>query len=107
MGRPHRNSSLIGANRQVRRPAESQSRCARRRAFPGQPSTPAREGEEETTMQLRFSVLLLSAFVLFFTHATYAQTTSSTHGATIHGTVYDPDGLVVPRAEIDLLSSLD
>ena len=57
-------------------------------------------------MRLRFSVLLLSAFALFSTTVTFAQTTASAQGATIHGTVYDPDGLVVPGARIDLLSSL-
>jgi outer membrane receptor protein involved in Fe transport len=57
-------------------------------------------------MRLRFSVLLLSVFVFFSTRAIYAQTTGSAHGATIHGTVYDPDGLIVSGARIDLLNSL-
>jgi len=57
-------------------------------------------------MRLRFSVLLFSAFALFFAHVASAQTASSAHGATIHGTVYDPDGRVVPGAKIDLINSL-
>jgi outer membrane receptor protein involved in Fe transport len=57
-------------------------------------------------MRLRFSVLLFSTIALFFSHATFAQTTNSPHGATIHGTVYDPDGRVVPGATINLMDSL-
>lgn len=57
-------------------------------------------------MKLRFSVLLLSAFSLVFAHTTSAQTTNASRGAMIQGTVYDPDGRVVPGAKINLLSSL-
>ena len=58
-------------------------------------------------MRLRSSVLLFSAVAAVFrVHASSAQTTSSPHGATIHGTVYDPDGRVVPGVTVNLLDSL-
>src|SRR5208282_6088727 len=76
----------------------------------GQPSTPAREGEEDE-MRLRISTavfffLLFSAIVPFLPCATCAQTPAAPHGATIKGTVYDPDGRAVPRAEVSLLNPL-
>jgi outer membrane receptor protein involved in Fe transport len=57
-------------------------------------------------MRLRISLLLFFTAVLLLPYPTCAQTTSSTRGASIRGTVYDPDGRAVPGAEVTLLGSL-
>jgi len=62
-------------------------------------------------MRLRISTavfffLLFSAIVPFLPCSTCAQTPAAPHGATIKGTVYDPDGRAVPRAEVSLLNPL-
>jgi outer membrane cobalamin receptor len=57
-------------------------------------------------MRLRIAVLFFFTAVLSLPCPTCAQTSNSTHGATIRGTVYDPDGRAVPDAEVALLGSL-
>src|SRR5271168_1533406 len=61
-------------------------------------------------MRLRISLLLFFTAVLLLPYPTCAQSSSqsssSTRGATIRGTVYDPDGRAVPDAEVTLLGSL-
>ncbi|MGD1212461.1 MAG: TonB-dependent receptor [Candidatus Acidiferrales bacterium] len=57
-------------------------------------------------MRLRFSFLVFLAIPFLFTHYTRAQTLSTSHGASIHGTVYDPDGRAVAGAKISLLASM-
>ena len=57
-------------------------------------------------MRLRISLLLFFTAVLLLPYPTCAQTSNSTHAATIRGTVYDPDGRAVPDAEVTLLGSL-
>ena len=61
-------------------------------------------------MRLRNSLLLFFTAVLLLPYPTCAQsscqTSGSTRGATIRGTVYDPDGRAVPDAEVTLLGSL-
>src|ERR1700683_1218264 len=61
-------------------------------------------------MRLRISLLLFFTAVLLLPYPTCAQSSSQspspTRGATIRGTVYDPDGRAVPNAEVTLLGSL-
>ena len=61
-------------------------------------------------MRLRISLLLFFTAVLLLPYPTCAQSSSQTsslpRGATIHGTVYDPDGRAVPDAEVTLLDSM-
>jgi outer membrane receptor protein involved in Fe transport len=61
-------------------------------------------------MRLRNSLLLFFTAVLLLPYPTCAQsspqTLGSTRGATIRGTVYDPDGRAVPDAAVTLLGSL-
>ena len=61
-------------------------------------------------MRLRISLLLFFTAVMMLPYPTCAQSSSqtsgSTRGATIRGTVYDPDGRAVPDAEVTLLGSL-
>jgi outer membrane receptor protein involved in Fe transport len=57
-------------------------------------------------MRLRFSLLLFLATPLLFVHSTFAQTSGSSHSATIQGTVYDPQGRGVPGARVSLLSEM-
>src|SRR5271154_4787881 len=54
-------------------------------------------------MRLRISLLLFFTAVLLLPYPTCAQTPGSTRGATIRGTVYDPDGRAVPGAEVMLM----
>ncbi len=55
-------------------------------------------------MRLRFPLLLLFTVLAISAFSTPAQTGSS--GASIHGTVYDPDGRPVPSASVTLLASM-
>ncbi len=58
-------------------------------------------------MRLRFFYLLFLATILFFfTPSIYAQSPAKHAGGSIHGTVYDPAGGVVPDAKVSLLNSL-
>jgi outer membrane receptor protein involved in Fe transport len=61
-------------------------------------------------MRLRISLLLFFTAVLLLPYPMCAQSPSQTsvsaRGATIRGTVYDPDGRAVPGAEVTLLGSL-
>jgi outer membrane cobalamin receptor len=57
-------------------------------------------------MRLRLFVLLFFTSVLPFPHLVFAQTSSSSHGAVIRGTIYDPDGRAVPLANVNLLNPL-
>jgi outer membrane receptor protein involved in Fe transport len=67
-------------------------------------------------MKNRSFVLLLSAVMMLLPRITPAQTSNSqhgksnpmtvTHGATIRGTAYDPDGRGVASAEVSLLDSM-
>ena len=61
-------------------------------------------------MRLRNSLLIFFTAALLLPYPMCAQTSSqapgSTRGATIRGTVYDPDGRAVPDAEVTLLGSL-
>src|SRR5208282_1625626 len=64
----------------------------------GQPSTPAREGEEDKMRLPRFAYFVLGGlFGVLFGHSavTHAQTT-----ATIHGSLTDPSGASVQGASI-------
>ena len=60
-------------------------------------------------MRLRNSLLFFFTAVLLLPYPTCAQssyqTSGSTRGATIRGTVYDPDGRAVPDAAVTLLGS--
>jgi outer membrane cobalamin receptor len=56
---------------------------------------------------MRLTLFLLFLFSLALLPAASAQTSSQhTSGATIHGTVYDPDGRAVPNAQIALLGTM-
>lgn len=57
-------------------------------------------------MRLRISLLLFFTAVLLLPYPACAQTSDSTRGATIRGTVFDPDGRAVPDAKVTLLSSM-
>jgi outer membrane receptor protein involved in Fe transport len=57
-------------------------------------------------MRLRFSFLLFLTVPFLFPHYTCAQAPSTSHGASIHGTVYDPDGRAVAGAKVSLLASM-
>ncbi len=57
-------------------------------------------------MRLRFSFLLFLTVPFLFPHYTCAQTASTSHGSSIHGTVYDPDGRAVTGAKVSLLASM-
>jgi outer membrane receptor protein involved in Fe transport len=57
-------------------------------------------------MRLRLSLLLFLAAPLLFVHSASAQTSGSSHSATIQGTVYDPQGRAVPGASVSLLSAM-
>ena len=57
-------------------------------------------------MRLRFSFLVFFAIPFLFPHHICAQTPSTSHGASIHGTVYDPDGRAVAGAKLSLLASM-
>ncbi len=61
-------------------------------------------------MRLRIPLLLFFTAVMMLPYPTCAQSSSQTsslpRGATIRGTVYDPDGRAVPNAEVTLLDSL-
>ncbi len=61
-------------------------------------------------MRLRIPLLFVFTTVLLLPYPTCAQSSSqssgSTRGAAIRGTVYDPDGRAVPDAEVTLLGSL-
>ena len=57
-------------------------------------------------MRLRFSFLLFLTVPFLFAHYACGQTPSPAHGASIHGTVYDPDGRAVAGAQVSLLASM-
>ncbi len=57
-------------------------------------------------MRPRISLLLFFSAVLLSTYPACAQTSGSTRGATIQGTVFDPDGRAVPDADVTLLGSM-
>lgn len=57
-------------------------------------------------MKLRSFVPLFLAISLVFPFCTLAQTSTASGGASIRGTVYDPNGRVVPNASISLIDSL-
>jgi outer membrane receptor protein involved in Fe transport len=62
-------------------------------------------------MRLRFFaaasfIPLFFAILLFSSHPICAQTAGASRGATIKGTVYDPDGRAVPQAQVTLLNPL-
>jgi outer membrane receptor protein involved in Fe transport len=57
-------------------------------------------------MRLRISLLLFFTAVMLLPYPTCAQTSGSTRGASIRGTIYDPDGRTVPGAEVTLLGPM-
>lgn len=57
-------------------------------------------------MRLRISLLLFFTAVLLLPCSSSAQTSATKHGATIRGTVYDPNDRPVPDAEVTLLGSI-
>jgi outer membrane receptor protein involved in Fe transport len=57
-------------------------------------------------MRLRIFYLLFFTAVLLFPFSISAQTSSSSHGASIHGTVFDPDGRAVPDVQVTLLGAM-
>ncbi len=57
-------------------------------------------------MRLRISLLLFLTAVLLLPCSSSAQTSATKHGATIRGTVYDPNDRPVPDAEVTLLGSI-
>jgi outer membrane cobalamin receptor len=57
-------------------------------------------------MRLRISLLLFFTAGLLWPYSAFAQTSTTKHGATIRGTVADPDGRVVPDAQVTLLGSM-
>jgi outer membrane receptor protein involved in Fe transport len=57
-------------------------------------------------MRPRISLLLFFSAVLLSSYPACAQTSGSTRGATIQGTVFDPDGRAVPDADVTLLGSM-
>jgi len=57
-------------------------------------------------VRLRFSFLLFLMLPFLLSHHTCAQTSNASHGASIHGTVYDPDGRPVTGAKVSLLASM-
>jgi outer membrane receptor protein involved in Fe transport len=62
-------------------------------------------------MRLRFSgtvffIPLFFTMVLFASRPSCAQAPGRSHGATIQGTVYDPDGRSVPQTQVTLLNPL-
>src|SRR5271154_4861199 len=57
-------------------------------------------------MRLRISLLLFFTAVMMSPYPVCAQTSSSGNVGTIRGTVKDPDGRVVPDADVTLLKSL-
>jgi outer membrane receptor protein involved in Fe transport len=57
-------------------------------------------------MRPRISLLLFFSAVLLWPYPACAQTSGSTRGATIQGTVFDPDGRAVPDADVTLLGSM-
>ena len=57
-------------------------------------------------MRLRVALLLFLSFFLLRVDSTSAQTTPTKKGATIQGTVLDPNGRAVPDAEVTLLGAM-
>jgi outer membrane receptor protein involved in Fe transport len=57
-------------------------------------------------MRLRFSFLLFFTALLLLPYPSCAQTSGSERAGVIRGTVSDPDGCVVPDADVTLLGSM-
>jgi len=105
MGRPRccfASRRAIAGKRIIRRSQETGGvsiQTGMRNAFlSGQPSTPAREGEEET-MRLHglLFLFLIFGFAPFFLSA---QTNPKQATATLSGTLTDPSGAVVAGARV-------
>src|SRR6516164_9860664 len=98
MGRPRCSLDRIGESAKPGdRRSLDPSALALSHVHRGQPSTPARGGEEDE-MKLRFCRLLFLAIPLFSSISTPAQEPGPAGGASIHGTVTDPSGAAIGGA---------
>src|SRR5215470_6586043 len=70
--------------------------CARQIRASGQPSAPAREGEEDT-MRLDRLPAVLAGVLFAFLHVVVAQAQTS---STVTGTLTDPSGAALSGAEV-------
>jgi vitamin B12 transporter len=57
-------------------------------------------------MRLRIPFLFFLTVSLLLPCSIFAQTSAAKHGATIRGTVFDPDGRAVPDAQVTLLGAM-